>query len=154
MFSSHHAPTQTDLSRYYWLMWLGFAAHIAALIWYFAYGPQRLPPLFLALSIGVLLNGAMQLKADDYYRQLCSTGLRTCVGFLAVYLLCFTAVGIYELGYSAGSYIGSGGNPTSIETTIPTALRDAYLIALLAGFAFYLGYFASLLRDRMGTNVE
>ena len=137
------APTDEERSRIFAVVWFGFAANAVLLASYmFELG---ITPPFLGLTGAMIFISMFSNRYDDYYAALRNSGMRWGMGVIALYLFGGAMLPVFAGGNILGSWAASGEMP-DLARGNPGVMADGFLLAIVAGLAYHLGFAVARLR--------
>lgn len=141
------APTDEERSRIFAFVWLGFAANAALMASYlFDLGAT---PAFLGLTGAMIFVTMFSNRYDDYYAALRNSGVRWGMGVIALYLFAGAVLSAFAGGNVVGAWAASGSMP-DIARAQPGIMDDGFLLAMVAGLAYHVGFAVARIRGTGG----
>lgn len=143
-----HAPDKTDRSRNYTLIWFGSASAPFTFVNLFIGMDNLLVVVAYGGMAGGLLQSALGLSGDEYFRSLCGVGHRWAIAALGFFLMVLFVLGNGEIAHNAGYWMAAGETkPDGSSIRVPF-MENAIVLSVLVSLAFYAGYAFAWLRDR------
>ncbi|MEL7728470.1 hypothetical protein AAG612_02920 [Citromicrobium bathyomarinum] len=137
------APTDEERSRIFAVVWFGLGANAVLLASYlFELG---ITPPFLGLTGAMIFISMFSNRYDDYYAALRNSGMRWGMGVIALYLFGGAMLSVFAGGNIVGSWAASGEMP-DLARGNPGLMADGFLLAIVAGLAYHLGFTLARLR--------
>jgi len=141
------APSDEERTNIFWIVWIGSAANAVLLASYlFELG---ITPPFLGLTGAMIFVSMFSNRYDDYYAALRSSGMRWGMGVIALYLFASAMLSLLGGSYSVGVWAASGTMPHPVRGN-PAIMADGFLLAIVAGLAYHLGFAIARLRGTGG----
>ncbi|WP_374405714.1 hypothetical protein [Pelagerythrobacter sp.] len=132
------APTGGETASAFNMAWTGLAANVVLLISYLT-GSHTISTAALAVTGALIAVVMFSNRFDEHFSAVRDTGLRWGMSVIALYLFAGAvlslATGVRRLGF----YTAAGEWP-DLGRGIPGLLADGYLLAIVAGLAFHLGF--------------
>lgn len=143
------APTGEETTLALRMAWTGLAANIALLASYlFDFGSAISAPA-LAITGALIFVLMFSNRFDEHFNALRDSGLRWGMSVIALYLFAGAILSLVSGGNILGFLAASGELP-DLARGQPGVLVDGYLLAILAGLAFHLGFAFARLRGTLG----
>lgn len=139
------APTDEERSNIFVSVWFGLAANAILLVSYVLDFGQGITVPTLAVTGAMIFVTLFTNRYDDYYNALRDNGLRWGMGVIALYLFAGAIMSFAAGGNIIGYWAGSGELP-DLGRGSPGFMADGFLLAIVAGLAYHLGFVVARLR--------
>lgn len=133
------APSQEEQSHAYVMPWIGLAANVVLLADYTIGVGQGVDTASLAITGAMIFVTVFAHRYDDYLNGLRNVALRWGMAVIALYLFAGAVMGFLNGGNILGYWAAAGDLP-DLARGNPGFMADGYLLAILSGLAYHLGF--------------
>jgi len=143
-----HSSTGIATTSVFNLAWTGLAANVVLLIAYLK-GSDAFATAALAITGAFIVVLMFSNRVDEHFRSVRDTGLRWGMSVIALYLFAGAMISLATGARHIGFYTSAGEWP-ELARGQPGLLADGYLLAIVAGLAFHLGFAWARIRGSSG----
>mgnify|MGYP001233053846 CR=1 FL=1 len=139
------APSQEERANAYFLPWIGLVANAVLLADYVLDLGSGIGTASLAITGAMIFVTVLARRYDDYFNGLRNTALQWGMAVVALYLFAGAVMGAFNGGNLLGHWSATGDLP-DLARGNPGFMGDGYLLAVIAGLAYHLGFAFARLR--------
>ena len=138
------APTSVATTSIFNMAWTGLAASVVLLVGYLK-GSDVFATATLAITGAIIAVLMFSNRVDEHFSAVRNTGLRWGMSVIALYLFAGAMMSLATGAQRLGFYTAAGEWP-DLARGDPGLVADGYLLAIVAGLAFHLGFAWARLR--------